>query len=742
MIQNDLDHYEAYYAEKLWHLLPAVYRAEDSAIFGRSGPLQELVNRLGAQAAILRRSLDRQWEDQSIETCDDWVIAYIGDLLATNLVASLDARGQRLDVANTIYFRQRKGTVGILEEIAKDITGWNAKVVEFFHRLSRQRHHLDPEIGCPADSQDEVGSRVLAQAQGLVGKLTQTPLGGWADLRSVYGASQTHSAFDEFFYTADLRRGRGQVGWHNIPRLGVFLWRLYSFSAGEPIDTPQTQLAVNRGIGVTPVPDIHCPGQYSLDPTGREIPLFVAATVEVGDSWISPAEWQLPVPITRPLLQAAMSDLYGKNSSLGIFDRSGHLLSDVTGDARYWESHRDAVTFLIEPTIGRLIAGKKAPATAPLVTYHSGFSARIGAGSYDRRSLKLSSPLPTGSLQPVIGGGNKLVAPLGTIAPIGTITIQDSLTYNVVGNLSNIDRVMIRAANKTRPLIRLPVAAPQWSFTGNTGSSLVLEGLWIAGGDVVLTGKFDRVYFRCCTLDPGNIGQDTLYGKAVDEQELIRRHFPPSSPGPVPAYGKAVDDRELIPGHLWIEAEIEELIIDACIFGPIQTRAQGFVSKITVNDSIIQALGKDQALEFHSGITNLNRCTVMGQATVHQLEASECILDDVFVVENYQQGCVRFTAWAMGSQLPRPYESVWIAPQSSLFTTRLFGQPGYGQLQLGVDALILGGGAGATIRAGAQNGSEMGAFTQEKAAIKERSLRIKYEEYLPLGLVPVVVYVT
>jgi len=83
---QDRDHYEAYYANKLWNLLPAVYRALDTDQFETFGPLREMVNRIGAQAAILRRSLDRAWQDQSIETCDDWVIPYIGDLLATNLV--------------------------------------------------------------------------------------------------------------------------------------------------------------------------------------------------------------------------------------------------------------------------------------------------------------------------------------------------------------------------------------------------------------------------------------------------------------------------------------------------------------------------------------------------------------------------------------------------------------------------------------------------------------------------------
>ena len=95
---DERDHYQVYYQDKLWNLLPAIYRSLDSASFNTPGPLREMVNRIGAQAAILRRSMDRLWEDQSIETCDDWVIAYIGDLLATNLVASLDARGQRLDL--------------------------------------------------------------------------------------------------------------------------------------------------------------------------------------------------------------------------------------------------------------------------------------------------------------------------------------------------------------------------------------------------------------------------------------------------------------------------------------------------------------------------------------------------------------------------------------------------------------------------------------------------------------------
>jgi hypothetical protein len=868
-MRQDYDNYEVYYADKLWNLLPAVYRSQDTDLFDKPGPLREMVNRIGVQAAIVRRSIDRLWEDQSIETCDDWVIAYIGDLLATNLIASLDARGQRLDVAKTIYYRRRKGTVAILEEIAQDITGWNARVVEFFRRLGRTRHNLDPAIGLPADTLDPDGNRKLQQAQGLVGSLTQTPIGGWADLRNVYGAAKAHSAFDEFFYTADFRRGRGQVGWHNIPRLGVFLWRLYSFPAGEPINSSLAQTLPNKGIGVTPVNYLNCKGHYSFDPTGREIPLFADASRPFGDNWVSPAEWQLPVEISKALLEHELSQiskallehelshLYATEqndsisfNSLGIFDLQGNLwpVGEITADSRNWNAptnpRQNEFAFLIDPTKGKLIAGGKAPKATDekvlvTVTYHYGFSSTIGAGSYDRRIFRQPPTSMPNPQREAIAGGDQLAAPLATLAPTGTLTILDSLTYTKVSNVAGIEKVTLRAENKTRPLIRLPKPVPNvgvWVFDGaNDSSELVLEGLFVSGGDIVLRGKFKSVILNCCTFDPGEAGD---------------------SPA---TYAKAVDGRDLIPCHLWIEGQIHQLTLDRCIVGPIRTRAKGKIEHLKVTDSIVQAIRTndfglfnlkdikdptllavklkyardplsrylqgqftaatqqmlneynsanpplpaleqalvsdlnallagsslydeqrfkqvrltaatlklvsenpqgadlirlnrllleeaypqelaDQALALNSGEVNLKRCTILGSAIVHQLEASECILDDVIQVDNSQQGCVRFSAWATGSTLPKPYESVEILPKSPLFTTHRFGQPGYGQLQLGADTAILTAKEGKTITAGAQDGSEMGAFAREKHPIKERSLRIKYEEYMPLGLIPVIIY--
>jgi hypothetical protein len=829
------DRYETYYAEKLWQLLPSIYRAQDSDSFDRNGPLREIVNRIGAQAAILRRSIDRLWEDQAIETCDDWVIPYIGDLLATNLVTSLGARGQRLDVAKTIYYRRRKGTVALLEEITHDITQWNVRVVEFFRRMGRTRHDFDPEIGLASETDDPGDAQRLQIAEGLVGKLTHSAIGGWADLRNVYGATKAHTAFDEFFHASDFRRGRGMVGWHNMPRLGVFLWRLRSFGVGQSI----------------PVKVQGCDGHYTFDPTGRDIPLFAEAARPFDDQWISPQEWQQPAPISKSLLDLALADpenepLYAAIdpadhvsvllNSLGVFLKRGTSYNLVPPNQLVFDLE------LADPQRGRFKTVGLPPADPVFVTYHYGFSSTIGAGSYDRRVLK-GEPIPKpGPPQDVSGGRNDLATKLSATGAQGTVSINDFLTYDAVSNMTGIDQVTLMAHNETRPVIRL--ASPtQWILAGNDGSTLYLDGLFLSGADIVLQGKFDQVVVNCCSFDPGEADST-------------------GEPGRI--YALAADGRNLVPSILWVEADVRILKVNRSLTGPIRTRAGGKIETLLVTDSIVQAvrisssvpftiaglknikalsiqlrdgsdpvsifvrstlsaatrLGlsnlkddddltaalalnivqalntliqgpsifdpgrfaqvaldapthhlaalnppgadrvrlnrillkaayavglletNDLALSMSTGALKVERSTILGSGWVHHSHVSESILDDLVFVEDEQNGCLRFTAWSAGSILPRKYECVKVSARAPLFTSRKFGQPGYGQLVLDVDEMIMAGNKGATISAGAENGSEMGAFAREMNSIKERSLRVKLQEFMPIGLVPVLAYVT
>src|SRR5438045_4199491 len=138
------DRFEAYFTEKIWSLIPAVYREQDASALA-PGVLFSLVRILAGQAAVLRRSNDRLWDDQFIDLCDSWAVPYLGDLLGTRLVSILNTRARRIDVAKTIYYRRRKGTVRVLEELISDITGWEGVVREEFRRLARTWHALDPK---------------------------------------------------------------------------------------------------------------------------------------------------------------------------------------------------------------------------------------------------------------------------------------------------------------------------------------------------------------------------------------------------------------------------------------------------------------------------------------------------------------------------------------------------------------------------------------------------------------------
>ena len=696
------DGYTGFYGEKLWKLIPGLYRTLD--LPDGSGPLREMVDRIGGGFADLRRGIDRLYDNQSIETCDDWVIPYIGDLLATRLVSCLDARAQRLDVAKTIYYRRRSGTLGLLEELAADISGRDARAVEFFRRLGRTRHQFDPAIGpVPAYHPGQPpGSAVI---EGLAGATSGTPAGGYADLRNDYAAHASTGAFDEYAHTADLRRGVQSAGWHNISRLGVFVWWLYAFPvrAGTPVSNGAT------------------PPCFSFDPSGRRIPLFArsnriadAAITGFGEDWIAPDEWSLPVPVSDQLWAAYPDRLYPTSFSV-----------DLAGGVA--PTPRPRSDTRIHPETGTFSFADPSDTTQPVVDYHFGFSSRIGAGGFDERVLELVE-LPAMSAS--VSGGSGFGAALAAIAGTETVEIADSLTYaGLTADLAlpvppaapAVGLVAIRARNQARPVIRWAGGGATRTITGQ-GGSLVLQGLWLQGADLILAGSFDRVWLRLMTLDPGTSGSGGGF------------------------FGKAIDGMDLTPTTLWIEGEVRELIVERCITGPIRCRSGGFVEELSAADSIIQAIAThaptaadppDPAIEGISGEVSLLRCTVLGPLAVHRLSASESILDEVAVVEDTQHGCVRFSAYALGSVLHAPYRSVAVPSHGPLFRSRRFGDPNYARLTRGADAAIIGPEMGDTIVAGARNESEMGAFGRENVPLRKRGLTAKYEEFAPLGIYPV-----
>jgi hypothetical protein len=179
--------------DTLYRLLPAIHRIRDEER-EPPGALKALLSVIADQLQVMEENLDQLHDDLFIETCADWVIPYIGDLIGCEPLHPLgQARGlARAEVAHTIALRRRKGTAAVLEQLARDVTGWNARAVEFFQLLGTTQYmnHLRP------------GNH-------------QAP-----DLRRWEPLARVGTAFDRVAHTVDVRALRTAVAATTFPRSG------------------------------------------------------------------------------------------------------------------------------------------------------------------------------------------------------------------------------------------------------------------------------------------------------------------------------------------------------------------------------------------------------------------------------------------------------------------------------------------------------------------------------------------
>ena len=743
MAEPPNDQLRQYYAEKLWELIPPLYRDED----GDGGPLRALVEVLAEQAAIVRRSTDRLWDDEFIDLCDSWAVSYLGDLVGTRMVSALDQRGRRVDVANTIYYRRRAGTLAVLEGLIADITGWEGTVVEEFRDLLRYAHGLD---STPA----------------VTGRLTQTPAHGLPDLRRPRGGRLAWGAWDEFAHLPDTRRHHGGLdGRYGVTRLAFHLYRLGCFAVFRA--TPRALAADANGRR-----------RFSFDPAGRAVPLFQEhSRPSFAQGWRAAREWELPGSMRCEVLgyaeyviteanilawaaagvvTSAQADQlrrvrgqrFASETSLrtrltallgpGFADvpqiLAGALVGDCgkaallpagTGQAGdLWsvmvETRKaGALTPVRQEQIaaGNLTAGVVSPTqkqlvidaenglgyftTSPMpagftVSYSYGFTGPVGAGSFARPEL---TSVATADER---RAGGPLAPP--TAAADAALALMDSATYGPVPDMTVQNSLLLQAASEQRPYLDL---AQDLTITATQpGSDLTIDGWWLGA----------RVPRTVTLAASGNASWGTV--------RLVHSTFDPG--------GTDADGSALGPVSLSIASTVSELVIDACILGPVIVTPTGFAGQLTITGSILHTIdpGVPVALRHPDGELTIRGCTVIGQLEARQLNASELLCTGRITVENMQAGCVRFSAFPPASEVPRAYRSAAVTDPQSLFASLRFGDPGYAQLS---------GTAPAAIARGGEDGTEIGAFRSLLTPIKLDSLQAKVREFLPFGLIPIFV---
>ena len=153
--------------DRLYHLLPAIYRIRD-AEKAQSYALRALLRVISTEVNAVEDNIRQLYDDLFMETAQDWVVPYIGDLIGYRPVHEAGKPGDpalpqartrnkilipRREVANTIRYRRRKGTLALLEELAFDVAGWPARAVEFYKLLgwTQNVNYLQPARARLAD---------------------------------------------------------------------------------------------------------------------------------------------------------------------------------------------------------------------------------------------------------------------------------------------------------------------------------------------------------------------------------------------------------------------------------------------------------------------------------------------------------------------------------------------------------------------------------------------------------------
>lgn len=749
------DGFDRHYEEKIWALVPEVYRNADG-LAERPGRLRALVEILAEQAAIARRSVDRLWADTRADEADDWAIPYIGALIGARPVNALNRAGQRVNLARTILYRRRQGTVRLTELLADDIADWDAIASEGFLRVIRHWHMLD---GGPEP-----------------GRITRSPQWGYADLRNVRISDVLDTGHDDLAHFPDFRRHRGLSGRYGIPKVNLHLYRQYAFALS----------------GVTP--RLIAPEHYTLDPSGRDVALFQPGGRDAENSCAAAREWEMraPIPCRRlnaagfqpqiahapPGLDAVLAPIYGRrfateagmleaaNAALAADPVPPNALSDTEavlliaaamerdtpranllpgGDpaacaialtiaaaatddplgperlfganlAEWGADHAPPgwVDVMADPALGRVRLMDPLPGDRVLFVQriHYGTFWPVGAGTHDRASGLSDGPFTLLDTD----------APDFTALPVsGEFRFADSRTFRPVVPASGIIEadgdLTLSAWNGERPFVEVtPTGGVLTLRAIASGLTLTIDGLWLgvlgaAATQLVIDGTWARVVLRNVSLDPGG----------------MRAAAPLALPEPIP------------PVTLRFGGAIDDIIIDRCITGPITETATAAdpcaVDTMTICDSIVDGTAPDPAILLRNARLCLDRSTVFGDLVTGGLDASEVLVDGQVRVEDAQSGCFRFSAAATGGRVPHPYESHFFAEglPPETFLSRRFGDASYAQLSEV---------APPEIRTGGENGTEMGVFNAALDPIKRADLRDKLEEFMPINAIAQLVFET
>jgi hypothetical protein len=694
------------------------------------GPLESLLMVIQEQLKTFAYDLDQLYDDQFIETCAQWVIPYIGDLIGYQSIKGIapSVDNPRSEVANTISFRRRKGTVLVMEQLARDATGWGAHSVEFFRVLG--------------DTQYTKHVRLWNHYA--------------PDLRRWQPGLYIDTGFDRTAHRVDVRRIGASIvrerGRYNIQNIGIFLWSMSAFSV-----TKGTPMAMTSNAAYAPL----C---YTFNALGMDVPLFHRAVSQGADITEAAEPFNVADRLRRRVLCADLEQgvgarYYGPQNSVTVWLKGKPLnayevqVCDLAANNGSWINlpQDDSYMATIDPESGRIALPASSAATADIaVSYYFGFNAPMGGGEYERAAQPNGFavtdeawvfPYPDtatvaryNSLQGAIDYALAQLALNGhaavEIGPTHTVTISGTPTGNpaLAIDVPAATTLEVRAANNALATVFVD---EEIVVRGGAGSTCILNGLHVAGTSAPATpSPAALVHAPALRTDgtPNALGQLNITNCTL-----------------APGWSAAINGAPNCPGAPTLIAEPTGLAVEIklSIVGAVE--AGEFVT-VCACDSIVDATANtgvaytsvNGANNGAGGALTLTGCTLIGKVHATELTlASNCIFwsklapgdtwASPLIADRKQAGCVRFSFVPVGAVTPRQFkcvEQVLAGAQPMFFSLR-YGAPGYAKLLASTPDVI---------RRGASDGGEMGAFHFLLGPLREDDLRIRMQEYLPVGM--------
>ncbi len=771
--------------QPLYQQLPEIYRIKD----GEQRPADQLEAYMGILDEVMsgvRDNIEALYHDFFIETCDDWLIPYLADLLGVSHLAG-DPWTLRADVARTVFHRRRKGTLGAVESLSFTLTGWAAHAVESRERLAWNRHlnHQRPDAG---------GQPPLTLRTDNVSQVR----GGMANLRDPAQLSFLNGPFDPFSHVVDVKPGQVGAPRYNLPNLGVYLWRLkdYQVPVADPgLIEAAAVIPANPGDAAAVVRAI-------VHPQADPMTLFNTHRYEADDdppnlthqdAVPGPMPWarlSSDTPTGNPLAYVAVEPYAGTPNqpsadSVGLIL---HVPEPLPGTKSWtfrganlcaWEDglspplREDEI--VIDPERGRVLfgvsslAGEATPLAEGLLISHTyGFSGPTGAHPIVRDGTPTEWQEQAVVLRSVKGGGDTALrdalADLDAQTQPVVVEIDDSRTYSldiddVLGHgteggnptLNLATSLWIRAASGQRPVIRLvnplrfrPVDVLSPGAADAIANLAVrLEGLYItwertapafvADEALIQQAALNRLELLGSTLDPGGAWQLDPLSPGVRQAmrpafELDNAFGFVDDPNETDAFDQQpiiYVERSII-GRVQADDEYDLELIDSIVDGG---SAEGDPSP----EFAVRAATGDPLTEWGPELS-VSGMTAFGRMRVHSVTGQGGIWLHRLEAHDNQSGCVKFSYFSGDSdRLPPHHGCVFGTGADISFVATWFGRPGYAQLRLRSDQRLLDQGP---------NNDAMGCFGYLLNSHKWKNLNIRYREYMPVGIRPILVPVT